>query len=127
MKNIILGISFLIIILLGFVIKDTVLDIDLVETKNRFLQNEYLSEVQKIKNTDLLYLEVKKQIKFRENDRKEQSIKSINDTKLLGVSIFLTILNIILILSEQKKKNIKLNSKNLIIEENKQITNIQND
>ena len=73
MRTTILGISVVILILLGFVIKDTLFKIDIAATKNRLVQNEYLSKVHEIKDSNLLYLEIEKQIKFQENARNEQS------------------------------------------------------
>jgi len=103
MRTTILGISVVILILLGFVIKDTLFKIDIAATKNRLVQNEYLSKVHEIKDSNLLYLEIEKQIKFQENARNEQSAESIKDSRLLGLSMLLTMINIILMLIKRKK------------------------
>lgn len=103
MKNIIITISLVILVLLGLAIKDTLFYIDIAPTKNRYLQNEYLSKVHEIKDPNSLYLEVEKQMEFRENERKVQSEKSIKNSKLLGLSMILTILNILLTFIERKK------------------------
>ena len=61
--------ALIIIALLGFVLKNSLLSIDIAQTKNNHLQQEYLSQVRKIKNVDLLYLEVDKQLDLRKQFR----------------------------------------------------------
>lgn len=98
MKIIISVISLIIIILLGVVLKDNLFSIDIATTKNQFLQREYLSKVHEIKNVDSLYLEIEKQINFRNKDRQEQSKKAITNSRLLVIAILLVIINAFLII-----------------------------
>ncbi len=102
--RILTSLIFLIVItLVGFVLKDSLLSIDIAQTKNNALQREYLIKVHEIKNVDSLYLEIEKQMDFRKQDRLKQSIKAINDSKLLGIALILIIIDMIIILI--KKKN----------------------
>jgi Tfp pilus assembly protein PilO len=103
MKLIISINTFIIIILLALVFSDNVNSLDFLRTKNDMLQREYLIKINDVKNIDSLHVEIEKQINFRKSEREKKSKTSYKNNILIGIVMFLTVFNLLIILIKSEK------------------------